>query len=259
MFIFDNTALILKSGLAALSVGAALPWLSRAFVFQTLQRSTTHAAFLFLGGLGTMGYGIHTFNVADDRDAKELESYLENLESFVPNGEPITTAVRTDAGEIVEVKAPTNRPEEDKARRMEQRFISKYAAQADILKVKGPECHTNCHGYVFTGGQYWLGGLQVHKILAGNGYTDTSLPQPGDIVIYRNGEDITHTAIVRTVTKEKVIAESKWGGLGVYMHPVDVSPYGTTYTFYRTARSSHCLANFHPHPDLSNPAKHLSP
>jgi hypothetical protein len=40
---------------------------------------------------------------------------------------------------------------------------------------------------------------------------------------------------------QPVLVESKWGNLGVFLHPADKTPYGTEFTFYRSARSGHLL------------------
>ncbi len=102
----------------------------------------------------------------------------------------------------------------------------------------------NCHGWVFAGGKYWIGGSQVDQILDENGYHSVSTPKVGDLVIYRasNG-DVTHSAVV-TATPEGLPAllESKWGCLGVFIHPMNKSPYGTDFTIYHSNRTGHVLA-----------------
>ena len=67
---------------------------------------------------------------------------------------------------------------------------------------------------------------------------------PGDVVVYRDDQDeITHTAVVRAVCDDgAVLVEGKWGWMGVFLHPVDKSVYGTSYTFYRSPRPGHLLA-----------------
>ena len=64
----------------------------------------------------------------------------------------------------------------------------------------------------------------------------------GDLVVYRQGSTISHTAVVRYVTEgQPVLVEGKWGTLGVYLHPADKSFYGTEFTFHRSGRSGHLL------------------
>ena len=80
-------------------------------------------------------------------------------------------------------------------------------------------------------------------ILADNGYTPVTDPRPGDLAVYRQNGTVAHTAVVRYVTPGMpVLVEGKWGVAGVYLHPVDASPYGSEFTFYRVDRPTHVLA-----------------
>ena len=101
---------------------------------------------------------------------------------------------------------------------------------------------------------YLLGPEDVELILKENGYHEVMEPQPGDVVIYRGGTEILHTAVVRYVAEgQPVLVEGKWGPLGVYLHPADKSTYGTDYTFYRSERPGHLIAG------LDEPASPKSP
>jgi len=103
---------------------------------------------------------------------------------------------------------------------------------------------TNCHGWVFTGGQYWVGGESVQQILDDNGYKPTTTPKAGDIVVYRNHVGVSHTGLVRYTGGDGTppMVESKWAWMSAFLHPVDKSVYGTDYTFYRSPRNGHVLA-----------------
>ena len=108
----------------------------------------------------------------------------------------------------------------------------------------------NCHGWVFTGGRYWLGAADVEHILADNGYRPVSDPHPGDVVIYRTGGLITHTAVVRAAGGGgPVLIEGKWGWLGVFLHVPEGSWYGREYTYYRSPRPGHLLAGLGGRPE----------
>ena len=101
---------------------------------------------------------------------------------------------------------------------------------------------SNCHGWVFTGGRSWVGNDEVDRILADNGYEAVDDPRPDDLVIYRHDSSVKHTAVVRAVVpNESVLVEGKWGWMGLFIHPVDQSPYGVEFTYYRSARSGHLL------------------
>ena len=72
-------------------------------------------------------------------------------------------------------------------------------------------------------------------ILNENGYTKQKAPRAGDLVIYRSSGAVTHTAVVQYVSgNQPVLVSGKWGPLGVFLHPIDKSPYGTDYAFYRS-------------------------
>lgn len=114
-----------------------------------------------------------------------------------------------------------------------------------MIRVAPASDACNCHGWVFTGGRYWLTPGDVEQILADNGYHQVSDPQPGDLAIYREGEVISHTAVVRTAGNgSPVLVEGKWGWMGVFLHPVGDSCYGKNYTFYRSHRDGHLLTTF---------------
>lgn len=111
-----------------------------------------------------------------------------------------------------------------------------------VIRLGPPDERANCHGWVFTGGRYLLGPDDVELILKENGYAEVSEPQPGDLVVYRQGGTVAHTAVVRYVTEgQPVLVAGKWGALGVFLHAADKSCYGTEYTFHRSTRRGHLL------------------
>ncbi|MCK5055531.1 MAG: RHS repeat-associated core domain-containing protein, partial [Candidatus Aminicenantes bacterium] len=63
---------------------------------------------------------------------------------------------------------------------------------------------TDCHGYTFADGEYWIDNPQVQKILIGDNYKEvTGQPKVGNIVIYydKSGK-IVHSLTVSKVYKE---------------------------------------------------------
>ena len=113
--------------------------------------------------------------------------------------------------------------------------------------------HCNCHGWVFTGGRYWVHYDDVEHILDENGYETVTAPRPGDLTVYRTSTGtICHTALVRAICDEgSVLVEGKWGWMGVFLHRVGDSLYGQNYTFYRSSRPGHLLVNL---PAATEPA-----
>lgn len=111
-----------------------------------------------------------------------------------------------------------------------------------LIRTADRNPHVNCHGWVFTMGQFWLGGKWVDAILTDNDYRVVTDPRPGDVVVYRDGGGkVLHTALVRGAWDDLVLVESKWGALGTYIHLVDDTSYGDGYKFYRTSRPDHLL------------------
>ncbi len=122
--------------------------------------------------------------------------------------------------------------------------------------------NTNCHGFVFTAGRYWVGGAQVNAILDDNGYRPIAAPQADDIAVYRNTDGtVMHSGIVRGVASDGVIlVESKWGQGARFVHRHDRQPYpDTTCTFYRSPRPGHLLRGLYPGPSADPPAANPLP
>ncbi len=116
---------------------------------------------------------------------------------------------------------------------------------ADSVIRRGPAADAaNCHGWVFAAGRAVVHGSDVDVILADNAYAPAADPRPGDLVVYRTPAGaVAHTAVVRAVLDDgTVLVEGKWGWLGVYLHPVGGSPYGTHFTYHRSPRPGHTLA-----------------
>lgn len=183
-------------------------------------------------------------NFERDEDAANDQS-MKNLELAVgrPPSQPSTSArATTDRGTQIVLKEPISpRPAVDLVGPEEQAIRGMKCAN-QLIRRGGATDHSNCHGWVFTGGKFLLSPDDVEQIVKENGYTETHDPQPGDLVVYRQGGLVAHTAIVRYVTEgQPVLVEGKWGTMGVFLHPADQSCYGTEYTFHRSARGTHLL------------------
>ena len=100
----------------------------------------------------------------------------------------------------------------------------------------------NCHGWVFTGGLYFLPDDEVEPILQENGYQVVDHPQAGDLIIYHNDRgQVAHSGRVWAVGDGNLLVESKWAWLGRYLHPPEASPFGHYWTFFHSARPDHRL------------------
>src|SRR5262249_49733975 len=100
-----------------------------------------------------------------------------------------------------------------------------------------------CHGWVFAMGQAWISGAAVDTILDDNGYASVDDPAVGDLVVYRDGTGkVLHSGIVRGVAgDERILVESKWGALGIYVHAAGHTGYADNFKFYRSKRQGHLL------------------
>jgi hypothetical protein len=68
--------------------------------------------------------------------------------------------------------------------------------------ISEPGFDTNCHGYTFGDGQYWINPDQVPKILEGDDYENILDPKAGDIVVYYENRKAIHSAKVVDVRKK---------------------------------------------------------
>src|SRR5262249_1057001 len=124
-----------------------------------------------------------------------------------------------------------------------ERFIDLHETDlTQIIRLADPNSAANCHGWVFTGGKYGIRDPEVERILLDNGYAEFAAPREGDLAIYRSGNKITHSGIVRIADKSTpILIESKWGPFGVYLHGVEKQPFAGQCIFYRSSRSGHVL------------------
>jgi len=255
--VYGAMALLGSSGFAAAvaSVGRA--------VRNPLARWSAVGVLGLFAAVGGVTYSESEFQLTIDREMADLEV----MASPPPSTTPSIRAV-TDLGRDIVLKEATEFRSQDDMRTLENAMFSSNPIRDAVIRMQPADDRTNCHGWVLTGGRYWVSGEEVTRILAENGYLPTRQPHPGDLVIYRSGDKISHTAIVRYVTPSlPVLVEGKWGCTSVFLHPVDKSIYGDSFIFYRSARKGHVLAGLEstdpsvavgsPHvvPDPSNPSE----
>jgi hypothetical protein len=159
----------------------------------------------------------------------------------------------TDAGQPVALYRVTVPPAAELAR-YEQRLIKNLAGEVITTRPGGLE--SNCHGWVFTGGRFWVQGDAVDRIVRDNGYREAKSPGAGDLVVYRGADGkVVHTGVVRYVDEQgQALVEGKWGVGGCFLHPADRHCYaGANPVFYRSPRAGHLLLG------LDSPSEGLSP
>jgi len=147
----------------------------------------------------------------------------------------------TDRGTSIALQEALAPREAQQLADIEERYLYAGSLRESMIRVGHADDRCNCHGWVFTGGRYTVRGADVDLILRDNNYREQSQPRPGDLVIYRDSSgSVSHSAIVQYITDgEPVLVKGKWGNLGTFTHPVDRSPYGVEFTFYRSPRSGH--------------------
>jgi hypothetical protein len=128
-------------------------------------------------------------------------------------------------------------------REMEAEVAQDWGPSLRLLRTSPPDGRSDCHGWVLTGGRWWVLGTDVEAILEDNGYSPVLEPGPGDLVVYRGDQaQVTHTGLVHATARDgPVLVESKWCWLGTYLHAPDGHPYGGRPTYYRSTRAGHEL------------------
>jgi hypothetical protein len=92
---------------------------------------------------------------------------------------------------------------------------------ARVIRTGPPDIVTNCHGWLFAGGQFWIHGTEVNGILEDNG----------------NGVTL-HSALVRAATDDGlVLLEGKWGIYGRFIHGPADQHYAQQWTYYHSNRN----------------------
>jgi len=244
-----GTARLLAYGLVpVLALGSRSVATGIATTFAAAHRPAVRFGLLAAAGIVTAIGAIAVYERADEAASQASLDELELIfgrPQTVPNEQ---VKVATDRGTRLVPKEPVSAREETELTPAEERFLRSAHLDDQVIRRSAANDWTNCHGWVFTGGRFLLSGEDVELILKENGYHEQTDPRPGDLVVYHdmNGTNaITHTAVVRYVAEgQPVMVESKWGNLGVFLHPADKSPYGTTYVFHRSTRRGDLLAGF---------------
>lgn len=191
------------------------------------ERSASDAA----TGTNVMQVGTGGRTIDHDDEAEQLEPVAV---------EELSGPVRTDKGRTVRLHRAKGRVSSP----------GELAAWADVerqrgLNATGPRDEPcNCHGWVFTGGRYWLLADELGPILRDNGYAPVREPRAGDVVVYHDSAGrIVHTGLVRSVEPlGGPMVESRWGEMGRYLHAASDQPYAGRCIYLRSSRSGHVLA-----------------
>lgn len=197
---------------------------------------------LCLAGIGLMlGSYVHFFN-AEEASVDDDMAFMTELLANPPLTPANAPSLMTDAGNEIAIRSPEQVRARGEVESIERRLLVSAGYSERVIRVAPASDVSNCHGWVFTGGKYWISPEAVAQILNDNGYQPVSDPRPGDLTVYRNSGSIAHTAVVRANNSEAgILVEGKWGWMGVFLHRVGDSCYGKEYTFYRGPRDGHHL------------------
>ena len=221
------------------------------------------AVLVLLGGMGVAAWMV--INQADPSDllsANDLLSAGMPVEESVKPDPIVPSPVCTDRGRVIGVSRVANH--QDSLAQLYENQISllqQYRLNDQVIHLPLGWQNCNCHGYVFTGGAYHIGGDDVPVILEDNGYSLTARPKAGDVVVYRDESGkVLHTGIVRGATGDGIVlVESKWGQIGRFVHRADTHCYreATSCLYYRSARKGNQLCGVYDNRPISTPTDEM--
>jgi hypothetical protein len=211
---------------------------------RAFQRPSVRAASLLILGAGVAVGAAVQVEAEDEALAERDTAWMMALDGAPVLRPANGTYAITDCGWTVELAEPEAPRPADARLECDRRLLADLGFAERVIRVGPPTDDSNCHGWVFTGGKYWVSEAEVENILSDNGYQPVSEPAAGDLAVYRTpAGQISHTAVVRAAGDGKpVLLEGKWGALGVFLHSVDACAYGKNVTYYRSPRAGHLLA-----------------
>lgn len=231
----SSLELAVASGLTALSAGLILAARTKLaqYAIGLLTRPVAVTAVLLIACLGLAAY----CNIVTRMPPSAVDLPLSVGSSY----HSIDGLVGlTDRGQALPLIAYD---EGDNLTAAELQYLDSERFVHQVIRLHSPSTACNCHGWVYTGGRFAIQSRYIDALLADNDYAPVEKPRAEDLVIYRGPQGtVEHSGLVRMVGKDGLIlVESKWGPLGVYLHPVDAQPYGTTRSFYRSRRAGHVV------------------
>lgn len=210
-------------------------------LLSSTRRPAVSGGCALLTGLCVVAFALAKFDHDDHQMLEESTNFLEMVNArpiLLPSEEHATT----DNGSQIVVNYPVQPRSKAEIVPAEKHILSDLNFDDKTIRTQVANDYCNCHGWVFTGGRFWLDGGSVDSILRENDYVPVVEPKAGDVVIYREGTNVSHTAIVRYAQPgQPVLVEGKWGWMGVFLHGVEDSCYGKQFTYYRSPREGHLL------------------
>ncbi|NBO90906.1 MAG: hypothetical protein EBV06_01095 [Planctomycetia bacterium] len=215
------------------------------WIAKAASRAPVQTSLLCLMGLVLTGYGMYRMDADLYKEMQESDHALDTIAFDIDLGISTGPAARTDLGRLIPLWKPTSDSAEAAHSFSEADYLRRMHFEAHVIQISGLDDDYNCHGWVFTGGKYWVRGAWVETILLDNGYRETKKPAIGDLCIYRDSSgEVSHSAIVCGLgANGMILLESKWGQLGRYIHSANQYHAYATYkpTYYRSKRKTHIL------------------
>jgi hypothetical protein len=202
------------------------------------------ASLYLVGAIGlTTGGAIWHQQRSEEIDNATVQEFQIQHEVTMANAITLRNTAKSDLGHRIELKKPADSLVHADSEIAEEKWLRQSPIKDKVIHREKANPNSNCHGWVFTGGRFIVGGNEVDLILTDNHYETVSQPNVNDLIIYRDNEGhVSHTAIVRAILNDgSILVEGKWGALGVYLHEVKDSCYGTNFKFYHTDRGSHLI------------------
>ena len=225
----NGLPLLLGAGGALLGgVTLACPW---------LRRSTLPAVLLLVGA--PLLAGVYWQRLSGR--SEDHSSHGARADYRVELREVRTLNVVTDRGRRIPLGVLGRPVSTTDLSGVENNHIQTHDLNRKFIVQTAPDASHNCHGWLFTGGQFWVAGDVVDDILSDNQYTQVSTPTAGDLAVYRGARgEVVHTGIVRSA-EGCTLVESKWGPMSRFIHRPEDQPFGGACTFYRSDRRGHLL------------------
>jgi len=205
-------------------------------------RPLVQGALLVVVGGALMTWAVYRLEQGLESELLDSDVALAQMADPIDPNSPPALMAQTDAGTPIPLFEPSSSALAAPLD-VEARFLHDQRLNGKAIQTAPSDVHYNCHGWVFTGGRFWLRGGQVEAVLKDNAYQPVEKPHKGDLAVFRNplGE-VTHTGLVRTGTGGTVLIESKWGRFGRFVHGPDEHAYrGHQVTYYRSPPGTHLL------------------
>jgi hypothetical protein len=98
----------------------------------------------------------------------------------------------------------------------EQKTAKILALFPDYVEVAVPTCKFNCHGFSFTGAHGWF---DFPSRFIEDDFTPVTQPRVGDLLVYEDDVEFTHSGFVAKVTNGKItLLRSKMGRSSTVLH-----------------------------------------